>query len=523
MLDGSSDSERDIAARRRTRLWAVAVVALVLAIFVTTLAAQSLVGRARIAQAGHTQPVVAAPTLPALPVISVAHPEAGALLVAYDPSTSYLVTLASQSEPFCPPVGPCQTVRADAFVLLDGASGQIAARTPLIGAAATATDATLLFDDPVRRQAYAISPGAVTIFSSASGAFVGHYALAPGVSWSSGALDPASGRLFLVGGGRALALDATSGTVIASAALSVTSGTTEPDGPVYDPARGLLYLEMRPTLATDAPRLVALDAGTLRQSGSMTLPPGARLGPMDPTTGSLDIFGGDSRGWQLHASLATTPSLSRAPALDGALAVGENPGLRHLYVAGFTRTLLRNMRDGRAMAGLPLAARWPTFQPLPVDQARRLLYLPADHGSIVIVWDGAASLEGAGVNGAGVNAATAVILARAALAKLLPDTNQDPPFVAVDTFPVGAGTLLHPETRNLVYWIHFADVGWQGNYPGTASVAVAPDPDNAHSIGYLVTFTIIWRQGFERRHIWDCAVAPNGTVTLRPQASDTVP
>ncbi len=78
--------------------------------------------------------------------------------------------------------------------------------------------------------------------------------------------------------------------------------------------------------------------------------------------------------------------------------------------------------------------RWPTFQPLPVDQARHLLYLPADHGSIVIVWDGAPIRESAGIN-----AATSVILARAALAKLLPDTNQDPPFVAGSIVPAWRG------------------------------------------------------------------------------------
>jgi hypothetical protein len=518
MSNGSPDSEHEVAAHRRLRLWAVVVVVFVLTVFVATLAGQTLVSRARIAQARHAQPVVAAPALPALHVISVAHPEAGALLIAYDHSTSYLVTLASTSEPFCPPVGPCQTVRADAFALLDGASGQLAARTPLTGAAAAAADATLLLDDPVRRQAYAIAPDMVTIFSSASGAYVGRYALAHGAPWSGATLDPATGRLFLVGNGRVLALDAASGALVASAALPVTPDAAAPDGPVYDPARRLLYIIIRPNGASDAPRLLALDAGTLRQVSLLALPLGVRLGPMDAGTGALDIFGGDSRGWQFDAPLATAPTLTRAPALDGALAVGGNPGLRHLYVAGFTQTLLLDARSGQALAGLPLAARWPTFQPLPVDQARHLLYLPADHGSIVIVWDGAPIRDSAGIN-----AATSVILARAALAKLLPDTNQDPPFIAVDTFPLGAGTPIHPETRSLVYWIHFADVGWRGNYPGTASVAVTPDPDNPYSIGYLVTFTIIWRQGFERRHIWACAVAPNGTVTLRPQASDTVP
>jgi len=346
MSNGSPDSEREVAAHRRLRLWAVVVVVCVLTVFVATLAGQTLVSRARIAQARHAQPVVAAPALPALHVISVAHPEAGALLIAYDPSTSYLVTLASKSEPFCPPVGPCQTVQADAFALLDGASGELAALTPLVGVASAAADATLLLDDPVRRHAYAIAPNMVTIFSSANGAYVGRYALAPGSPWSGATLDPATGRMFLVGGGRVLALDAASGAVVTSAALPVTPGAAAPDGPVYNPARNLLYIMMRPNGAGDAPQLLALDAGTLQQVGSLTLPLGARLGPLDAGTGALDIFGGDSRGWQLDAPLATTPPLARAPALDSALAVAENPGLRHIYVAGFTQTLLLDARSG---------------------------------------------------------------------------------------------------------------------------------------------------------------------------------
>ncbi len=152
MSNGSPGSESESAAHHRSRLWAVVVVVCVLTVFVATLVGQASGESRPHRQARHAQPVVVAPVLPALHVISVAHPEAGALLIAYDPSTSYLVTLASKSEPFCPPVGPCQTVRADAFALLDGASGQLTALNPLTGDATAATDATLLLDDPVRRR-----------------------------------------------------------------------------------------------------------------------------------------------------------------------------------------------------------------------------------------------------------------------------------------------------------------------------------------------------------------------------------
>src|SRR5689334_21959257 len=99
----------------------------------------------------------------------------------------------------------------------------------------------------------------------------------------------------------------------------MTSGMPVPDGPVFDAARRLLYIAVRPTQASDAPQVLALDAATLRQVSALALPIGARLGPLDAETGALDIFGGDGRGWQLQAGAANAPTLLRAPMLDGAL------------------------------------------------------------------------------------------------------------------------------------------------------------------------------------------------------------
>ncbi|HEX6540591.1 MAG TPA: hypothetical protein VF040_02465 [Ktedonobacterales bacterium] len=495
--------------RRRSWPWAVAVLAVVGVIVLSAVVAHALADRAR-----HAQASVAAPDLPMLSVAAVAHPEAGALLVTYDPSTRHLVTLASQHEPSCPPVGSCQPAHPDALVLLDGTNGQPGARTALSGDASAATDATLLLDDPVRQRAYAIAPDAITMFSTANARLVGHYQLSSGATWSGGALDAARGHLYLLGGGRVIALDALTGAMLASVSLSVPDGAPAPDGPIFDASRYLLVTVIRPRDASDAPRLVLLDAATLQQKRALALPLGARLGPLDGATGLLDIFGGDSRAWQLHIGAAITApltlALTRAPALDGALAVGSNTTLRHIYVAGFAKTLLLDERNGRKLAALPLAARWPMSQPLPVDSAHGLLYLPADHGAIVVVRGGAS-----------ITSESAAILARAALAKLLPDTNQDPPFVAPDTFPLGAGPPAKPETRTLEYWIHFSDRGWQGGYPGTASVTV--EPESGQPGGYRVTFTITWQQLFRRTHTWVCAVAPNGQVTLLSEAGDTVP
>src|SRR6185437_2541903 len=168
------------------------VVAIVLTILGSAVVAHALVERAHQAQA-----VVAAPTLPTLTVVAVAHPEAGALFTAYDPTSGNLATLASQREPSCSPAGACQPVRPDAFVLLNGATGQPIARTPLSSDASAATDALLLLDDPARQQAYAISSNTLTSFSTANSALVGHVALAPAAPWSGGALDAATGHLYL--------------------------------------------------------------------------------------------------------------------------------------------------------------------------------------------------------------------------------------------------------------------------------------------------------------------------------------
>jgi PQQ-like domain len=484
---------------------------MVLVILLATLVAHAVADSAR--RAGAT---VAAPALPAPPVVAVAHPEAGALLVTYDSATGHLVTLASAHEPFCPPVGPCQTARPDALVVLDGASSKLLARTALDRDTASAADASLLLDDPTQGRVYAVSPGAIAIFSAASGALVGHYALSPATPWSGGALDLATGRLYLVGGGHLRALDPATGAALASVSLPVATGAPVPDGPVLDTARGLLYVETRPVQASAVPQLLVYDAATLRQVGTGTLSLGARLGPLDTVSGLLATFGGDGHAWQVSINAAGAPSLTRVPALDGALALGANPLLRHRYVADATQMRLLDATTGRTVAALPLAARWPSSLPLPVDGARGLFYLPTDHGAIVIVKDGA------GISAEPVTtAATAVILARAALAKLLPDTNQDPPFVAPETFPVGAGMPNSPETRPAAYWIHFADRGWQGSYPGTASVAIAPESGQGNA--YRVTFTITWKQLFQRSHIWVCRVAPNGAVALLSESGDAVP
>jgi hypothetical protein len=129
--------------------------------------------------------------------------------------------------------------------------------------------------------------------------------------------------------------------------------------------------------------------------------------------------------------------------------------------------------------------------------------------------DGRILFVRASARSGGMTSGTAVALARAALGNLLPDTNQDPPFVAPQTFPSAPGM------RPYTFWIHFSDRGWQGPYPGTAETRVSTE----HGVpgAYLVTFRISWQQLFERTHMWVCEVRPDGSVHLKSSTGDALP
>jgi hypothetical protein len=148
-----------------------------------------------------------------------------------------------------------------------------------------------------------------------------------------------------------------------------------------------------------------------------------------------------------------------------------------------------------------------------VDSRTTSIYLPSAHGQVVI-----ARYVGAGSSA--LNAETAVVLAHGALAHFLPFTNQDPPFITPESFLISATPI--GQTIPMTYWIHYVDFQWSlGPYPGTTSAAVAPDHEQKG--GYLVTFTITWNETFLRTHSWVCAVAPDGSVTLRSDSGDIVP
>lgn len=517
------------ARRRRAWPWAVGSTLVTLLVVLATFAGHYTLGRQRLAAA-----VVAAPTSPPLTVAAVAHPQAGAALFAVDQVVHHLVALTYPTEVVCPPIGACPTEPArNDFVTLDDATGAQLAAWPLIGAAAHAAQATLLLLDTRRQLAYAVSPaqsgqpGYVDIFSTLTGAYVAGYALPAAATdaplsgaFDGGASATSAGRLVLLAGATLLTLNAANGHTLAVQTLPGQLGAFTTEGPLVDATARRLYVWLRANQPTDLPTLTAYSADTLLPLGATyTLPLGAQLGPLDPTTHSLYIFTPD--GAVSRLALPALPIIGGAapsqplPALQGALALGWDGARNRTIIADDTATRALDTTLGATVGALPLPAVWPAAEPIPVDTTRGLVYLAADHGAIVIAQEAASGQNDQ--SGVAANTATALILARAALARLLPDTGQSPAFVSAATFPLDTS----PGARNNDYWIHFADLGWRGPYPGHATVSVTADLANPGA--YIVTFSIDWVQLFTRSHTWTCEVTASGAVQLTTESGDAVP
>lgn len=490
------------ALRSSSWRWALLALLVVAIVLGATLAGHTLVGHAR--RAALVAPIPLGP----LRVAAVTAPGTSYEHLALDATASRLVALVGTVPRGCPPTGACALDSpATDFVVLDGMSGAQVAFFRLAGPAAAAAHATLLLADPTTHIAYAVAPGSVTRFSMDDGHFAGGFVMPAvlGKTIIGGVLDAAHGTLALAGGTTLAVVDAATGAVRASRAIPALIA-----GPVLDPATGRLFVLTGGATSGSGMTLMAFDAATLAPQGQRTVPVGT-LGPLDDADHALLYFGAD--GTSYHIALdgpLGASAISAAPDLQGALAAGWNATLGHTYRATAAGVEVLDSTRGTLLGTLPVTALQPAGQPLAVDATRGLLYVPATNGSVLIVRDAPAS---------GINAATAPLLARAALPHFLPDTNQDPPFVASETFPVAADPAAAGVAHD--YWIHFSDLGWKGPYPGSAGVSVAPDP--RHPGGFIVTFRIAWYQLFARSHTWVCAVAPDGTVSLQSDSGDAVP
>jgi|GEM_PF-1672939 len=515
--------------RKKTWPWAVGSILAVALVIVATFGGRYL--------ASHATRIPQAPAQPVAPlnVMAVVRPQVGAAAFAIDPLAHHLVALANPSEVTCPPVGACPPQPAhSAIFIYDDATGAQVASWPLTGIASHAAHANLLLIDPLAGRAYAISQGYqgyVDSFSTLTGAYLGGYSVRlPGplsggafdsgaASGTNGAAPGGSKHLLLLAGTTLVLLDAASGRIVARQTLEGQAGAFTADGPVVDAATRLAYVLLRPTQPTIPATLITYSADTLTPLGAYTLPTGTRLGPLDPTSHLLYLLAPDG---SVSALSLTNLSVggnvvapSPVPLLRDARAIGWDDTSRRLFELRATESRALDVATGQPLGALPVAGAWPGDTPLPVDSARGLIALPAVHGDIVVAQERATAQSDQ--SGFAPNAATAAMLAWAALATFLPNTGQTPPFVSADTFPLD----LTPGVRAQDFWIHYSDIGWQGPYPGHASVSAVADLANPGA--YTVTFTIDWTQLFTRTHTWVCEVTSTGAVQLTSDTGDAVP
>ncbi len=484
--------------------WGIATLTVVAIILGATFVTHSLAARLR------HPPATPAPALPPLAVLAVTAPGTDYELTALDASNGHLVALAADRQPQCPPQGACPVAPPLAnFVVLDGSTGQVLAITPVTGEVALYSSAAeYLMVDEGSHRAYAIGPGFAAVFSTETGAFMegiplpaptGHASLA------GAAFDGAQAQLYALGrDGLLTRHDFRTDPPNKDAAFAEPAGRYS--GLALDILDNVLFT-LRPATTGQGTTLLTIDATTLATVAQVTLPANATVGPFDPATGALTLLGADG-----HTYRATYASGRLSVAADGpanALDLGWNPALAHTYVAHAGDVQVLDA-SGQPVAALPVRVYAGTM--LLTDPARSLLYLTANGGSLIIAQD--AATPPARVP----NAATAILLARAALPRYLPDTNQDPPFLDTETFWPGVTA---PTTFARDFYIHFSDLGWTGPYIGSVSTAVAPL--SGRSNAYQVTFTITWQQLYQRTHTWVLDVAADGAVSYVSDTGDVIP
>jgi hypothetical protein len=244
---------------------------------------------------------------------------------------------------------------------------------------------------------------------------------------------------------------------------------------------------------------------------------GIRLGPTDTTSHTLFLFGADGATWQIaldaifnaSASQSTQPApLTRDTKLTNALALGENTSLGHRYMVTANSERITTSASGATLASLPLSAPWRSTTPIPVDIARNRLYLPADHGVIIVAQDGEAGK-------AAITSSAAIILARDVLSEraVLRDLYaKDPlkiPLLSPTDFPLYSGHF------DQGFWfLQKNGTNWFGPYPGAA--ATESKSTGRAEDGYTVRFSLVWMDADTGKYTYDWIwqVHPSGALDL---------
>lgn len=499
MLARSSKTAPPTDAGRKSRPvwpWAAVTIALVTLVVVATFVGRLLVTNAQQAGLGR-----AAPSAPPMRVTAIIQPQAGAALYAVDSGLGRLIVLARSSDTTCPPVGLCPTpAPPNALMILDGESGSTIATTPLTGDAHNAASAGWLLVDSSAHLAYSVTTRSVALFSTQSGAWVGGYDFPRdfGVGSTGGsALDTAHGALAVADAQRIILVSAQTGALKETQALPTA---TFIDGPVLDSAHNRLYLQLRST-AEGPSTLASFDAQTLRPAGQYTLPAGIRLGPTDAASHTLFLFGADGATWRIALdAISTSPSRQPAPLtrdakLTNALALGENTALGHHYVVTAGSERITASASGATLASLPISAPWRPTMPIPVDSARNRLYLPADHGIIIVAQD-SETAQAAVTSGAAIILARDTLSERAVLQDFYTKNSLRIPLFSPTYFP------LYPGHSDQGFWFlqSNGNIG-DGPYAGLATTALS---SSGHAEdGYTVHFSLEWMDPKTGKYTYD--------------------
>jgi hypothetical protein len=514
MVTGSPPSETLQASHPRKRRiwpWAAGSIILPLVIIITTLAGARFVARERLAAM-----VTPAPPLPPLRVVAAIQPPAGVALWAPTSLNAKPVTLAyTAPEPStCLPGSTCHDVPlANQLAVYDSATG-----APSLTRSITPADLSRCALEPVDTSGlvYLICPGQAQEVALATGLTARQFALPAGLDTARATLDDATNTLYLTGEDAAgaetlFAFDQTTGERVASQRLPGVTAST----PIVDANQGRIY-----TLVTgDAtqPTLLAFHARTLQPLGDVTLPAGWSAGPRFDNTNTLYLFGKNGAVGSVdlgEAHFSTTqpyPVVTPDPVapLNGARALGWDAARQTLVALYADHVTAYDMESLQPYAASPVSGAWDAQRPLPVDSVNGTLYAPDASGGVV-------ALSLARPTGAAApDAATAVVMARAGLGPLLPNTNQTPPFLDAWTFPTTQATV----ARNFA--IHYSDLGWRGPYPGHASAKIAKVGGQPGD--YTITFAVDWNQLFVHTHSWTVELLPDGRVRMLSDTGDAIP
>lgn len=497
--------------QRRIWPWAAGSIIVPLLVILTTLIGARVMDRTRL-----DQEVTSTRFTTPLDVKMVIQPSAGVALWALTTNAQgapVIAALGGQGLSSCAPITPCDAPNPATHLLVyDATTGVQILSHPI---AATDVRECASPDGSPAGTFYAICGGNLQAFSLTDGSVMTQYALPKGVNDASAALDPTHNALYLIGGDAShpdlISDDLTTGAFIAM--QGITGGGVI-SNPIVDAANGhVLVVE---NSGGTLPTLAAFDARTLRPLGAVTLDQGVVVGSLDPASDLLFVQWVNSSVGAIDLHQTTFSANEPYPAAatnqlspqTGATAMGFDKVTQTLVTITTQTVTAYNTKSLAPYASLPVAGPWNKQRLLPVDSKQGIVYLPDSSGAIV-------GLSLAAPTTTARDPATAIALARAGLVPLLPAATQTPPFLARKTFPVSATTIAH------TFAIKGGPTGWQGPYPGSATVKVVKI--GAQPGDYTVAFTVVWDQRFVHTHTWTVELLPDGRVKMVSDIGDAIP